>query len=143
MSIATTTPEFFTNMISTFIAESDMGLGTILGSMLFNTLGVAAVASLASLNHVKLDWFPLTRDSIIYAVNLAILVSIAWDGFIMWYEATLLFVLFILYFVLVITNHRWEKFFRNFVEARFRWCNRSNGGECIVKSCYDLNSQLT
>ena len=48
MATATTTPEFFTNVISTFITESDVGLGTIVGSLMFNTLGVAAVASLAA-----------------------------------------------------------------------------------------------
>lgn len=48
MAIAGTTPEFFTNTISTFVAESEMGIGTIMGSLLFNTLGVAAVAGLAT-----------------------------------------------------------------------------------------------
>lgn len=46
--LATTTPEFFTNVISTFIMDSDMGVGTIIGSLMFNTLGVAALAGLAS-----------------------------------------------------------------------------------------------
>lgn len=46
---ATTTPEFFTNVISIFIMDSDMGVGTIIGSLMFNTLGVAAVAGLASI----------------------------------------------------------------------------------------------
>lgn len=48
MATATSTPELFTNVISVFIAESDMGLGTIIGSMMFNTLGVAALAALSA-----------------------------------------------------------------------------------------------
>jgi len=56
MASATTTPEFFSNVVSTFVAESDMGVGTIIGSLLFNTLGVAAIAGLAAvkvkLNHI-------------------------------------------------------------------------------------------
>lgn len=48
MATATSTPELFTNVISVFIAESDMGLGTIIGSMMFNTLGVAALAAFAA-----------------------------------------------------------------------------------------------
>jgi solute carrier family 24 (sodium/potassium/calcium exchanger), member 4 len=48
MALATTIPEFFTNTISTFVTDSDMGFGTIIGSMLFNTLGVAACAGLAT-----------------------------------------------------------------------------------------------
>ena len=48
MATATTAPEFFTNLFSVFFAESDMGLGTVLGSMLYNTLGVGAIAGLAA-----------------------------------------------------------------------------------------------
>lgn len=50
MATATATPEMFTNVISTFIADSDMGLGTIIGSLMWNILGVAAVSSLANRN---------------------------------------------------------------------------------------------
>lgn len=46
MATATSMPEFFTNTISTLVVDSDMGLGTIMGSMLFNTLGVAALVGL-------------------------------------------------------------------------------------------------
>lgn len=46
MATATSMPEFFTNTISTLILESDMGLGTIIGSLMFNTLGVAGLAAL-------------------------------------------------------------------------------------------------
>lgn len=53
MATATATPEMFTNVISTFIADSDMGLGTIIGSLMWNILGVAAVSSLANRNVSK------------------------------------------------------------------------------------------
>lgn len=134
MSVATTTPELFTNLISTFVTESDMGVGTILGSMMFNTLGVAAVGGLASLKPVKLDWFPLTRDAIIFSINLLVLISVAWDGLIMWYEATCMFVLFILYFSLVLNNHRWESGLRNIIESRFSWCRPLKDGNFIPHS---------
>lgn len=48
MATATTMPEFFTNTISTFVTDSDLGIGAIIGSMLFNTLGTSACAALAS-----------------------------------------------------------------------------------------------
>lgn len=47
MATATSMPEFFTNTISTLLTNSDMGLGTIIGSLMFNTLGVASLAALA------------------------------------------------------------------------------------------------
>lgn len=48
MSIATSCPELFTNLIGTFITESDIGIGTIVGSSLFNALGVASIGGLAA-----------------------------------------------------------------------------------------------
>lgn len=54
MATATATPELFTNLISTFIADSDMGLGAIIGSLMWNILGVAAVSSLATRKVYKL-----------------------------------------------------------------------------------------
>lgn len=48
MSTATCTPELFTNLIGTFIADSDMGIGAVIGSLMFNMLGVSAVASFAT-----------------------------------------------------------------------------------------------
>lgn len=48
MSTATCTPELFTNLIGTFITDSDMGIGAVIGSLMFNILGVSAVASFAT-----------------------------------------------------------------------------------------------
>jgi len=48
MAIATSTPELFINIIGTFITESDLGLGTIVGSAVFNILGVATCLGLAA-----------------------------------------------------------------------------------------------
>lgn len=49
MSVATSCPEFFVNVISTFLTGSDMGIGTIVGSAIFNALGVAAIGGLAAI----------------------------------------------------------------------------------------------
>lgn len=50
MASAAATPELFTNIISTFIADSDMGLGAIVGAQIFNVLGVSALASFVTSN---------------------------------------------------------------------------------------------
>jgi hypothetical protein len=52
--------------------------------MMFNTLGVAACASLFTKKPIQIDWWPITRDSIIFSINISILVTMAWDGVIMW-----------------------------------------------------------
>jgi Ca2+/Na+ antiporter len=48
MAIATSSPELFTNVIGTFITEGDIGVGTIVGSAVFNILAVTAVCGLAA-----------------------------------------------------------------------------------------------
>lgn len=46
MATATAMPELFTNVISTFVTDSDMGVGTVIGSLMFNILGVTALSSI-------------------------------------------------------------------------------------------------
>lgn len=48
MSFATCTPEFFTILIGTFITETDIGIGAVVGSGMFNILGVATCGGLAA-----------------------------------------------------------------------------------------------
>ncbi|XP_035904352.1 sodium/potassium/calcium exchanger 3-like [Anopheles stephensi] len=124
MAVASTMPEFFTNTISTFIADSDMGLGTVMGSLLFNTLGVAGLAGLATKAPVQLDWWPLTRDSIVFSAHVALLVGFAWDGRIYWYEAMVFFILFFVYFVLMFQNKRLMKIAKKYIEVKWNLCAR-------------------
>ena len=46
MAIATSAPELFTNLIATFVTKGDVGVGTIVGSAVFNILAVAAVCGI-------------------------------------------------------------------------------------------------
>jgi Ca2+/Na+ antiporter len=48
MALATSAPELCVNVIGTFLTESDLGIGTVVGSAVFNTLGVAACGGLAA-----------------------------------------------------------------------------------------------
>lgn len=131
MAMATTIPEFFNNTISIFIAESEMGLGAIIGGMLFNTLAVAAAASLFTKKPIQIDWWPITRDSILFSINISILVAMSWDGVIMWWEATILVVLYVGYWVLMFQNPRLMKFFKHIVEDRLLWCQRIKNYDII------------
>lgn len=130
MAVASTTPELFTNLISTFIADSDMGLGTIIGSMMFNTLGVAACAGLAAIKPVQLDWFPMARDCLIYSINIITLVVIAWDGQVMWWETVILFIFFIMYFMLLSQNSKIERLARLVLQKKLGCCKVNSYGKC-------------
>lgn len=130
MATATTTPEFFTNVISTFVTESDIGLGTIIGSLMFNTLGVAAVASLAVSKPVQLDWWPITRDSILYGSNILLLIIFAWDNVITLQETIIMVSLFFVYFVVLFQNKRVRPAVKWFLEDYLNCCRVSSYGKC-------------
>ncbi|KAK9869627.1 hypothetical protein WA026_003373 [Henosepilachna vigintioctopunctata] len=110
MSVATSTPELFVNIIGTFITKSDLGVGTIVGSSLFNSLGVASIGSLAAAKPIQLNWWPLTRDTIIYMFAVGLLITITYDNVIFWYEGLILFMVYFLYFTIMFNNHRIWKF---------------------------------
>ena len=52
----TSSPEFFTNVMGTFVTHSDLGIGTIVGSAVFNIFGVISVCGLFSGKKIALDW---------------------------------------------------------------------------------------
>lgn len=56
MATASSSPELFINCIGTFVTEGDLGVGTIVGSAVFNVLAVPACCGLFS-NMVR--FFPL------------------------------------------------------------------------------------
>lgn len=53
MASATSFPEMSVNVIATFVTKSDLGIGTIVGATICNTLAVAGIAGLASGRKVK------------------------------------------------------------------------------------------
>ncbi|XP_055677663.1 sodium/potassium/calcium exchanger 4-like [Lutzomyia longipalpis] len=125
MAISGTIPELFTNLISTFITDSPMGLGAIIGSLLYNTLGVAAVASLATIRPVQISWFPLGRDCLILFINSALLTGFIWDGQITWYEAMIMVICSVIYFIVLFQNRRIERLVRSVVEDKWN-CFKHN-----------------
>ncbi|XP_056642166.1 sodium/potassium/calcium exchanger 3 isoform X1 [Diorhabda sublineata] len=101
MAAATSAPELFVNVIGTFITEGDIGVGTIVGSAVFNILAVAACcgigAGMSGAQIVPLDWWPLTRDCLAYGVTVSILICIIHDERVEWYEALCLVLLYTVY----------------------------------------------
>lgn len=46
LAAATSAPELFVAVVGTFVTEGDIGIGTIVGSSVFNLLGIAAVCGI-------------------------------------------------------------------------------------------------
>lgn len=90
MAIATSSPELFINCVGTFITGGDIGVGTIVGSAVFNILAVPACCGLFTVTAIQLDWWTVTRDCIFYGLAVLGLIAVIYDNQIMWYEAACL-----------------------------------------------------
>nr|XP_026498214.1 sodium/potassium/calcium exchanger 4 isoform X2 [Vanessa tameamea] len=120
MAAATSAPELFVNVIGTFITEGDIGVGTIVGSAVFNILAVAACCGIGAGMVVPLDWWPLTRDCLAYGITVSILICIMHDEYVQWYEAFLLVLLYGVYICIMY----YDKSIQNF--AKGSWICVSN-----------------
>jgi len=58
MAAGGSAPELFTSVIGVFVARSDVGIGTIVGSAVFNIVFVIGACSLASARALALSWWP-------------------------------------------------------------------------------------
>lgn len=72
------------------------------------------------LQPIKIEWWPITRDILIYICAVSLLVAMTWDGLIFWYEGMILFIIYFLYFTIMFQNHRISKVVYGFVEKRKR-----------------------
>lgn len=97
MAAGGSAPEFFTSVVGTFVAQNNVGIGTIVGSATFNILCVLAFCTLFSCKELELSWWPLFRDVSFYIISLMILVVAFLDEQIIWWEALALFGVYLAY----------------------------------------------
>merc|ERR1712130_1073577 len=111
MAAGGSAPELFTSVIGVFIAVSDVGIGTIVGSAVFNVLFVIAACAFASAEALKLTAWPLIRDTTFYSIALIVLVVFFLDDAIKWWEALILFLWYFCYVIFMKFNVMFESKF--------------------------------
>ncbi|XP_054439182.1 sodium/potassium/calcium exchanger 2 isoform X2 [Pteronotus mesoamericanus] len=112
MAAGGSAPELFTSLIGVFIAHSNVGIGTIVGSAVFNILFVIGMCALFSREILNLTWWPLFRDVSFYIIDLIMLIIFFLDNVIMWWESLLLLTAYFAYVVFMKFNvqvERWVK----------------------------------
>ncbi|KFV06228.1 Sodium/potassium/calcium exchanger 1 [Tauraco erythrolophus] len=90
MAAGGSAPELFTSLIGVFISHSNVGIGTIVGSAVFNILFVIGTCALFSREILHLTWWPLFRDISFYIVDLLMLILFFLDSVIDWWESLVL-----------------------------------------------------
>ncbi|XP_057203322.1 sodium/potassium/calcium exchanger 1 isoform X1 [Triplophysa rosa] len=97
MAAGGSAPELFTSLIGVFISHSNVGIGTIVGSAVFNILFVIGMCALFSREMLHLTWWPLFRDVSFYILDLIMLIIFFLDNYIMWWESMMLVGGYVLY----------------------------------------------
>uniref|UniRef100_A0A8C4T465 Solute carrier family 24 member 3 n=1 Tax=Erpetoichthys calabaricus TaxID=27687 RepID=A0A8C4T465_ERPCA len=77
MAAGSSAPELFTSVIGVFITKGDVGVGTIVGSAVFNVLCIIGVCGLFAGQAVPLSCWTLIRDSVYYTLSVVALIVVA------------------------------------------------------------------
>ncbi|CAH1262129.1 SLC24A4 [Branchiostoma lanceolatum] len=104
MAAGSSAPELFTSIFGVFISRDDIGVGTIVGSAVFNLLFIVGLCGLVVKTAITLTLWPLLRDCSFYLISVAALAISLYDGKVHWYEAVILVALYCLYVVLMYFN---------------------------------------
>lgn len=112
LAMGSSAPEFFTALIAVLglagSEQPDVGAGTIVGSALFNVLVIIGVTAL--FKAVKLQWKPILRDLVFYAITILMLLWSFWDGRIVLVEAGVFVLVYLVYVHLAVNWRRWFKY---------------------------------
>mmetsp|Transcript_13247 Transcript_13247/g.30123 ORF Transcript_13247/g.30123 Transcript_13247/m.30123 type:complete len:856 (+) Transcript_13247:238-2805(+) len=111
MAAGGSAPELFTSFVGTF-QQSDIGIGTIVGSAVFNVLFVIGTCSILSKDVLSLTWWPLFRDSSYYALGLivlSVLAGVLSKGEVTWWESLILLCMYFGYVTLMYYNRQLYK----------------------------------
>lgn len=104
--------------LGVFVAKGDVGIGTIVGSAVFNILVIIGLCALlcdkVRFNEIRiserftnfvqptqLSWWPLLRDSSYYLISIAILIVVMIDSEVFWYEALIMLIFYIGYIMIM------------------------------------------
>ena len=138
MAAGGSAPELFTSVIGVFIANSNVGFGTIVGSAVFNVLFVIGMCAVFSKGVLQLTWWPLFRDCIFYIIALVLLIVYFIIGrqgnrsMIHWWQAVTMIVWYFAYALFMKYNVEIERFVKKFCSGT----NRIGDGDLAVISSW-------
>lgn len=108
MAAGGSAPELFTSVIGVFISHSNVGIGTIVGSAVFNILFVIGMCAVFSHEILNLTWWPLFRDVSFYILDLIMLIVFFLDNYITCWESVTLLLAYAAYVIFMKYNAQVE-----------------------------------
>mmetsp|Transcript_7169 Transcript_7169/g.25236 ORF Transcript_7169/g.25236 Transcript_7169/m.25236 type:complete len:598 (-) Transcript_7169:255-2048(-) len=106
MAAGSSAPELFSSAMSLVSpsSENELGVGTIVGSAVFNILVIIGGTAVFAGQTLVLDWKPLTRDALFYSAAIVTTFIIFSDNKVHWYEGLVSVILYIGYIVFMKFN---------------------------------------
>uniref|UniRef100_A0A8C3IFN1 Ras and Rab interactor 2 n=1 Tax=Chrysemys picta bellii TaxID=8478 RepID=A0A8C3IFN1_CHRPI len=104
MAAGSSAPELFTSVIGVFITKGDVGVGTIVGSAVFNILCIIGVCGLFAGQVVALSSWSLLRDSTYYTLSVVALIVFIYDEIVSWWESLVLVLMYFIYILIMKFN---------------------------------------
>lgn len=121
MAAGSSAPELFTSIADSFGPANNIGIGTIVGSAMFNILIIVALAAAVAPGSLKIDFKPILRDVSFYSLSIAEMVIFFGDGSVYWWEAMIMVLSYVGYIIFMVFNPR-----------IFAWCDKTCGDKSAV-----------
>uniref|UniRef100_A0A673GS05 Sodium/potassium/calcium exchanger 4-like n=1 Tax=Sinocyclocheilus rhinocerous TaxID=307959 RepID=A0A673GS05_9TELE len=102
MAAGSSAPELFASIIGVFITHGDVGVGTIVGSAVFNILCIIGVCGIFAGQVVFLTKFAVFRDSIYYILSVVALIAVS---------SLILIVMYVGYIIIMKFNTSMQNYF--------------------------------
>jgi Ca2+/Na+ antiporter len=124
MAVGSSLADLMLSMISLFVLNSTLGLGTIIGSQIFNNLVISAACVMYAKNgELILQEGILTRSVIVYGLSLVCIMAVLHEGSfdkknfyqcisVDWYSGLLLILAYFAYVYVVVNHEKICKFLR-------------------------------
>lgn len=109
MAVGSSAPTLFIAIVSIFFTEGDIGLGTIVGSTIFNTLFIIALCCIGAGVTLHLAWYPVLRDSTVYIASVIVLMVSIYDNKVYWYEGLVFVIVYSIYIIIMYYNNKIEE----------------------------------
>jgi len=106
MAAGSSAPELFTSLMGVFAVKNDVGVGTIVGSAVFNLCCIIGGTAIFTPGTLIIDWKPITRDSFFYGLSIAAMIYVLADGNVTTIEATSLVVFYFVYVFVMAVNEK-------------------------------------
>jgi K+-dependent Na+/Ca+ exchanger-like protein len=109
-------PELFTSLLTVLTTKNSAGVGTIMGSAVFNLVIIISLSAMFSSGELIIEWRPLARDSVAYTISIVVMIifgltpvvsdNAAINGMagFSWWEAVIMVFLYIGYILVMWQN---------------------------------------